>query len=58
MYIKFIYHQIYGYSFVAVLKQQKQILMNEIERPMKISNVFFIITNKAGSIKEISSNCE
>ncbi|CDW79028.1 pas domain s-box family protein [Stylonychia lemnae] len=58
IFIKFIYHQKYGYTFLGIFKKQNKMIMTEIESPIRLSQIFFFITNYQGKITEISKSCE
>ena len=54
IFIKFMYHQFYGYIFVGIFKKLNQMLMNEEEVITKLNKVFFFVTNHQFKITEIS----
>lgn len=58
IFIKFMYHHTYGYSFLGVFRKPNSIYFAELEKPIKIDSIFFFITNQAGRIFEVSKNCD
>ena len=45
IFIKFIYHQKYGYTFLGIFKKQNKMILNEVESPIRMGQCFFFITN-------------
>lgn len=45
---------------MGIFRKLKSIIINneQIERPIRINNVFVLITNLKGKITEISENCD
>ena len=58
IFIKFIYHHHFGYTFLGLFQKPKQIILNEVENPIPIGKVFHFITNSQGRITEISKSCQ
>lgn len=58
IFIKFMYHPTFGYSFMGIFRKHKTIILNEVDKPIKIDSIFFLITNKVGRIIEVSNNCD
>jgi hypothetical protein len=44
--------------FLGIFRIPKTMVMQDIERPMKLSNLFFFLTNQYGKLLEISRSCE
>eukprot|EP00347_Sterkiella_histriomuscorum_P007366 403349219 len=57
IFIKFIYHQEYGYTFLGIFRKQQKMILAEADSSIKMNSIFFFITNHQGKITEISQSC-
>ena len=58
VFVKPMYHTTFGYCFIGCLRVAKNMIFNEVDPPVPLSNVFMFLANSNGRITEISPSCE